>query len=167
MGHEPTQDSACGEGHTSRQSSAFGVGHEPTQDSDFDAFPCLVARRYAEFCSPQYPRRRLGAQIMLPVPKSRRVQCLSESNVARLTYAIFIVNKTLSSVTVPPTNHEPCSDSERSGLTPEAIFKPSRVLVGQRARGIGQKLRQGRFGNARLWYRPSRGADEISWFLRS
>ena len=30
---------------------------------------------------------------MLPVPKSRGVQCLSESSVPRLIYAIFIVNK--------------------------------------------------------------------------
>ena len=40
---------------------------------------------------------------MLPVPKSRGVQCLSESSVARLMYAIFIMNETSSSVTVPPT----------------------------------------------------------------
>ena len=29
---------------------------------------CLVAGGYAELCSPQYPRRRLGAQAMLPSP---------------------------------------------------------------------------------------------------
>ena len=40
---------------------------------------------------------------MLPVPKSRGVQCLSESSVARLMYAIFIMNETSSSVTVPQT----------------------------------------------------------------
>ena len=31
--HDPTQDSAFGEGFESPQSCAFGVGHEPTQDS--------------------------------------------------------------------------------------------------------------------------------------
>ena len=53
------------------------------------AFLCLVAGGCAELCSPQYPRRCLGAQTMLPVSKSRGVQCLCESSVARLIYAIF------------------------------------------------------------------------------
>ena len=52
---------------------------------------------------------------MLPVPKSRGVQCLSESNAARSTYAIFMLNKTSSSVTVPPTKPGPCSDGEWAG----------------------------------------------------
>ena len=52
---------------------------------------------------------------MLPVPKSREVQFLSESSVARPIYAIFRVNETSSSVTVSPTNQGPCSDSARSG----------------------------------------------------
>ena len=34
-GHEPTQESAFGEGFESTESSAFDVGHEPTQDSAF------------------------------------------------------------------------------------------------------------------------------------
>ena len=67
------------------------------------ALLCLVAEDFAELCSSQYPRRCLGAQTMLPVPKSRGVQCLSESGVARLIYAFFIVNETSSSVAVPLT----------------------------------------------------------------
>ena len=35
VGHEPTQDSAFGEGFESIQRSSFGVEHEPTQDSAF------------------------------------------------------------------------------------------------------------------------------------
>ena len=42
---------------------------------------------------------------MPSVPKSRGVQCLSESSAARLIYPIFIVNEQSSSVTVPPTKH--------------------------------------------------------------
>ena len=38
-----------------------------------NALLCLVAGGYAELFSPQYPRRRLGAQTMLPVPKFRGV----------------------------------------------------------------------------------------------
>ena len=34
-GHEPTEDSALGEGFESTQGSAFDVGHEPTQNSAF------------------------------------------------------------------------------------------------------------------------------------
>ena len=113
-----------------------------------NACPCLVAGGYAELCSPKYPRRRLGAQTMLPVPKSRRVKCLSESSVARLIYAIFIVNETSFSVTVPPLNQGACSDSARSGPTPEAISKTSRLLVDQCAREIGRKLRRGTFASA-------------------
>ena len=62
---------------------------------------------------------------MLPVPRSGGVQCFSESSVARLMYAIFVVNDTSSSVTVPPTNQGVCSHVTRSGATPEAISKPS------------------------------------------
>ena len=65
---------------------------------------------------------------MLPVPKPRGVQCLSESSVAQLIYAIFIVNKTSSSITVPSTKQGPCSDRARSGLTPQAISKPHTAL---------------------------------------
>ena len=104
---------------------------------------------------------------MLPVPKGRGVQCLSESSVARLIYATFIVYETSFSVTVSPTNQGPCSDSARSGPTPEAIFKPSRLLVGQRVREVGRKLRRGVFGSAGRCERPGCGADEISWFLHS
>ena len=107
-----------------------------------------VAGGCAEFCSPQYPRRRLGAQTILPVLKSRGVQCLSKSSVARLIYAIFIVNETSFSVTVPSTKQGPCSDSERSGPTPQAISKPPRRLVGQHAREIGRKRRRGTFASA-------------------
>ena len=85
---------------------------------------------------------------MLPVPKSRGVQCLSESSVARLVYAIFIVNETSFSATVPPTKQGPCSDSARSGPTPEAISNASRLLVGQRSREIGRKGRRGSFASA-------------------
>ena len=100
---------------------------------------CLVAGGYAELCSPQYPRGRLGTQAMLPVPKSRGVQCLSESSVARLIYAIFIVSKTSSSVTaVPSTKQGQCSDIARSGPTLEAISTTSRLFIGQRAREIGR-----------------------------
>ena len=76
---------------------------------------------------------------------SPRVQCLSESSVARLIYAIFIVNETSSSVTVPSTKQVPCSDSARSEPTPEAISKTPRFLIGQRAREIGRKRRRGSF----------------------
>ena len=76
---------------------------------------------------------------MLPVPKSGGVQCLSESSVARQLYAIFIVNKTSSSLAAPSTKQEACCDSARSGPTPEAISKTSRLLIGQRAREIGRK----------------------------
>ena len=48
---------------------------------------------------------------MLPVPKSRGVQFLSESSVARLIYAVFIVIETRSSVAVPPTIQGSCSES--------------------------------------------------------
>ena len=68
---------------------------------------------------------------MPPVPKSRGVQCLSESSVARLIYAVFIVNETSSSVTVPLTKQRLCSDSARSGPTLEAVSKTSRLLVCQ------------------------------------
>ena len=34
-----------------------------------NALLCLVAGGYAELCSLKYPRRRLEAQTMLPVPK--------------------------------------------------------------------------------------------------
>ena len=85
---------------------------------------------------------------MPSVHKSRGVQCLSESSVARLMYAIFIVNETSPSVTVPPTKQGPCFDSARSGPTPESISKPSRLLVGQRSREIGRKRRRGSFASA-------------------
>ena len=85
---------------------------------------------------------------MLPVPKSRRVQRHSEPSVAQLMYAIFIVNETSSSVTVPPTKQGMCSDSASSGPTPEAISKTSRLLVGQRAPEISRKLRRGVFASA-------------------
>ena len=94
---------------------------------------CLVAGGYAELCSPLYARKRLIAQTMLPVPKSMGVQCLSESSVARLMYAIFIVTEMSSRATIPPTKQGPCSDSSRSGPTPEAISKTSRLLVGRAA----------------------------------
>ena len=113
-----------------------------------NALLCLVAGGYAKLCSPQYPRSRLGAQTMSPVPKSRGVQCLSESSVARLIYAIFIIKETSSSVTVPPTKQGPCSDSARSGPTPEAKAKTSRLLVGQHVLEIGRKLRRGSFASA-------------------
>ena len=67
---------------------------------------------------------------MLPVPKFRGVQCLSESSVARLINAIFIVSETPFSVTVPLTKQGPCSDSARSGPTPEAISRTPRLLIG-------------------------------------
>ena len=104
---------------------------------------------------------------MLPVPKSQGVQCLSESSVTRLIYAMFIVNETSSSVKVPPTKQGPCSDIARSGPKPEAISEPSRGLVGQRAKEIGRKLRRDSFASAGRCFRPGRGADEISWFLHS
>ena len=104
-----------------------------------NAFLCLVAGGYAELCSPQYPRRCLGAQTMLTVSNSGGVQCLSESSVTRLIYANFMVNKTSFSFTVPLTKQGPCSDSATSGPTPEAISKTPRPLIGQRAREIGQK----------------------------
>ena len=85
---------------------------------------------------------------MLPVSKFKGVQCLSESSVARLIYAIFIENETLFSVTEPPTKQGPCSDSARPGPTPEAISKPSRLLVCQPAREISRKLRRGSFASA-------------------
>ena len=50
---------------------------------------CLVAGGCGEFCSPKYPRRRFGAQTLLPAPKSRGVQCLSETSVARLVYTQY------------------------------------------------------------------------------
>ena len=84
---------------------------------------------------------------MLPVLKSGGVQRLSESSVVRLMYAIFIVNETPFSVTVPSTKQGPCSDSARSGPTPEAISKPPRLLIGQRAREIGRKRRRGSFAS--------------------
>ena len=71
---------------------------------------------------------------MLPVLKSRGVQCLSESTVARLIYAILIVNETSSSVTVPSTKQGPCADSAKSGATPEDISKTPRLSIGQRSR---------------------------------
>ena len=52
---------------------------------------------------------------------------------AKLIYAIFIVNETSSSVTVPSTKQGPCSDRARSGPTPEAISKTPRRSIGQRA----------------------------------
>ena len=85
---------------------------------------------------------------MLPVPKSRGVQCLSESSVARLMYAIFIVNETSSSVTVFPTKQGPCSDRAGSEPTPEAISKTPRLIIGQRAREIGRKRRRGSIASA-------------------
>ena len=88
-----------------------------------NALLCLVARGYAEPCSLTYPRMRLGAQTMLPVPKFRSVQCLSESSVGRLVYRSFHSVRTSSSVTVSPTNQEPCSGSARSGPTPKANVK--------------------------------------------
>ena len=99
----------------------------------------------------------------MPVSKSKGVQCLSESKVARLIHAISIVNETSSSVTVPPTKQEPCSDSPWSGPKPEAISTSSRLLVGQRVRKIGQKLRRRTFASAGRCSRSGRGADEISW----
>ena len=68
-----------------------------------NALLCIVVGGYAELCSPRYPRRRLGAHTMLPIPNTTGVQCLSESSVARLIYAISTVNETSSSVTVPST----------------------------------------------------------------
>ena len=64
---------------------------------------------------------------MLPVPKSRGVQCLSESSVSRMNNAIYIVNKTSSSVKVPSTKQGQCSDSARSGPMLEALSKPPRL----------------------------------------
>ena len=132
-----------------------------------NALQCLVPGGYAELYSPQYPRRRLGAQTMLPVPKSRGVQCLSEPSVAQLMFAIFIVNKTSSSVTVPSTKQGPCSDSARSGPTPGAISKPLRLFIGQCAREICLKRLTERFASAGRCLRPGRDSDEISWFLHS
>ena len=85
---------------------------------------------------------------MLPVPKSKIIQCLSETSVARLIYAIFIVNKMSSSVPVPLTKQGEFSDIARSGPTLEAISKPSRLLSGQRAREMGRKRRRRRFASA-------------------
>ena len=85
---------------------------------------------------------------MLLDSKSRRVQCLSESNVAQLAYVILIVNETSSSVTVPPTKQGPCSDSARLELTPETISKTSRIFIGQRVQEIGRKLRRRTFASA-------------------
>ena len=56
---------------------------------------------------------------MLLVFKFRGIQCLPELSVARLIYAIFIVNETSSSVSVPP-----CSGSARPEAPPEATPKP-------------------------------------------
>ena len=100
---------------------------------------CLVAGGYAELCSPQYPRRHLGTQTMLPVPRSRGVRCLSKSSVARMIFAFSIVSETLFSITVPSTKQGPCSNSAKSGPTPQAIYKPSRLLIDQRVREIGRK----------------------------
>ena len=85
---------------------------------------------------------------MLPVPKSRGVQCLSRSSVARLIYAVFIVNETSSIVTVPSTKQGPYSNIAKSGLTPEDISKPLRLLIGQRARDMGRKRRRRSFASA-------------------
>ena len=82
-------------------------------------------------------------------------------------HAIFIVNKTSSSVTVPSTKQGPYSDSARSGPTPETISKPPRLLIGQRAREISRKRRRESFASAGRSCRPGRGADEISRFLHS
>ena len=101
---------------------------------------------------------------MLLVPKSTGVRGLSESSVARLMHAIFIVNETLSSVTLPPTKQGLCSDNAKSRPTPEAISKPSRLIVGQRAVEMVRKRRQERFASAGRCQRPGRGADEIYWF---
>ena len=68
-----------------------------------NALLCLVARGYAESCSPKYPRRRLGAQTMLSVSNSGGVQRLFESSVGRLIHAVLIVNEMSSNVTAPPT----------------------------------------------------------------
>ena len=60
---------------------------------------------------------------MLLVSKSSRVQCLSNSSVARRIYTIMIMNEMSSNVTVPLTEQGPCSDSARPGPTPEAVSK--------------------------------------------
>ena len=79
------------------------------------------------------PHSTLGGiwepKTMLLVPKPRGVQYVSDPSVARLMHAIFIVNKTSSSVTVSPTKQGPCSDNARSGPTPEAIYKILRAYV--------------------------------------
>ena len=95
----------------------------------------------------QYPRRRWELKQCCRSPNLDE-SCLSESSVARLIYAIFIVNKTSSSITVPLTKQGPCSDSKRSGPTPKAVPKTPRLLVGQCAREIGRKLRRGRYASA-------------------
>ena len=77
---------------------------------------------------------------MLPVPNSRGTQCLFELRVARLMYAISIVDETSSSATVSSTKQGSYSDIVRSGPTPEGISKPSWLLANQRAREIGRKL---------------------------
>ena len=62
------------------------------------------------------PRKRLAAQTMLRVPKRRGVQrWFSESSVARLINAIFIVNATSSILTFASTKQGPRSDSATSG----------------------------------------------------
>ena len=85
---------------------------------------------------------------MLLVSKSRRVQRLSESSVARLMYAILIVNGTSFSAAVPPTRQGPCSDGARAGPTPEAMSNTSRLLVGPRVRKTGRTLRRRTFVSA-------------------
>ena len=92
------------------------------------ALLCLVAGGYAEVCSSKYPRRRLGTKTMLPVPKSRGVQCVSESSVSRLMYAIFIVNETSSSVTVPPRKQGPYSDSAKVRADTRSYLKAFTVF---------------------------------------
>ena len=47
-----------------------------------------------------------------------------------------------------PDEKGPCSDSARSGPTPEAISKTSRLLIGQHAREKARELRRGSFASA-------------------
>ena len=109
---------------------------------------------------PKVPSEAFGSPNNAAVPKSRGVQWLSDSSVARLVYTIFIESETSSTITVPSTKQGPCSDSTRSGPTPEAIFKTPRLLVGQRAREIGRK---GKLCERwpLLTARPRRGRDVL------
>ena len=65
-----------------------------------------------------------------------------------LCLAISLVKEISSTVTVPPTRQEPCSDGAMPGPTPEAISKPSWLFVGRRVRKIGRKLRRKTFVSA-------------------